>query len=154
MLRTLRDDPPPPPAAESPDDAGPVGREAAYAEWAERMRAKREDRKRRIREVSAEPEDDEPPSGPSEYWTTDYLFAESRRLEDEHGRAIVTRTDLLRVLELPSDADDATVHRQYRRLAKQHHPDRFPDADEVTKQAHAEEMHRIATAYQALQNGA
>ena len=60
--------------------------------------------------------------------------------------------ELLAVLGLPGTATDDDVHRQYRTLAKEHHPDRFPDADESTREWHAEQMHRINAAYRALQD--
>lgn len=149
VLESLQRDPGVPPTPG--DDAGPDQREAAYADWAERMRVKREERQRRIRGPEGDGDADGTDGAPG-YWTTDFLFAESRRLEDEHGGALETRADLLRILELPPDATGSVIQRQYRRLAKRHHPDRFPDADEATREAHAEQMHRISSAYRALQD--
>ncbi len=53
----------------------------------------------------------------------------------------LTRTEALRVLELPASADAGTVKRAYRRLAREHHPDR--GGDPAT-------FHRLQQAYERL----
>jgi hypothetical protein len=127
-------------------DEGPgTDRQAAYAEWAERMKQKRAEKQATIRGEPTERE-------AATYWSSDALFEESKRLESDLAKAVQTRTELLAVLGLPPTADADEVQRQYRRLAKEHHPDRYPNADQVVREHHAEQMHRINAAYRALQD--
>ena len=42
-------------------------------------------------------------------------------------------SDLYQILQVPQDADTATIKKAYRRLAKLYHPDRHRDATEVEK---------------------
>lgn len=116
-------------------------RAARYSDWAERMR----DKKSRLHQ-----EQDGPvPS----YWTTDALFEESRRLEHEelHTKPNPWRVqELLAVLDLRTGATPHDIGDAYRKLAKQHHPDRYVQADEATQRFHAERMITIADAYRTL----
>lgn len=112
-----------------------------YSDWADRMREK----KNRIRQ-----EQDGPVAS---YWTTDALFEESRRLEHEelHDRPNPWRVqELLAVLDLRTGATPTDIGDAYRKLAKQHHPDRFVQADEETQRFHADKMISIAAAYRTL----
>ena len=59
-------------------------------------------------------------------------------------------SDLYQILQVPKDADTATIKKAYRRLAKLYHPDRHRDAteDEVER---AEELFRqVKQAYEVL----
>lgn len=120
-------------------------RAAQYTEWADRMHEKRQ----RTRDViNGVPEKDE-----RTYWTTDALFADSKRVEEDEiaSRPNPWRVqELLSVFELQADADAHEVGDAYRRLAKQHHPDRYVAADPATQQFHAEQMMSINKAYRAL----
>ena len=60
------------------------------------------------------------------------------------------RARLLGELGLPPEATSDDITLAYRRLAKQHHPDRWAEADEVTQQRNAEEMLRVNAVYRAL----
>jgi DnaJ-class molecular chaperone len=60
---------------------------------------------------------------------------------------------LLAVLGLGGDATPADIVSTYRQRAKEHHPDRVPDADDATRAHHVEQMQRITAAYRALQPG-
>jgi DnaJ-domain-containing protein 1 len=128
-------------------------RAAQYTDWANRMREKRQ----RVRDAmngstgaggagSSEPET-------ANYWTPDALFAESRRIEDD---PIAERPNPWRVKELYAvlDLDDSATPREvgsaYKRLAKQHHPDRYVGADPATQEHHAERMRDINRAYRSL----
>lgn len=121
-------------------------RAAQYNDWAERMKAKRQ----RNREAILGSNRPEPSTG---YWTPDSLFADSK-LADEDD--LLTRPnpwrveELLSVLDLTGDAEPEDVSDAYRRLAKQHHPDRFIAADADTQQFHADRMTDIIKAYRAL----
>lgn len=124
------------------DDEGKV---AQYNEWAERLRQKRQ----RAREAIEGAE----PTPQASYWTTDALFEESQRVQENE---LGNRPDPARVQQLLSELDlrgEVTpddVGAAYRRLAKQHHPDRYADADEETQRIHAERMAAINRAYRAL----
>ncbi|MFN8039076.1 MAG: J domain-containing protein [Acidimicrobiales bacterium] len=134
-------------------DEVPVEERAAmYSDWAERMRAKRVNAQRTIAERQAEttgarPAEEEAPS----YWRTDSVFATAG---DEHApgdRPNPWRVqELLEVLDLREGATRDDVSRAYRDLAKQHHPDRFADADDEVRRFHEARMAKINTAYSAL----
>lgn len=134
-------------------DAAPGDDAAARANaWAERMKAKRQATKERIAadQRSAAGIAGEP--APT-YWTTDALFSDSRRAEeDELSRRPdpAAVAELLAVLDLRDDADADALTTAYRRLAKVHHPDRFVTADEATQRHHAERMLDINRAYTHL----
>jgi DnaJ-domain-containing protein 1 len=128
-----------------------TSRQAAYQDWAERMRQKREQKQRTIRETSAK-EQPATSSGPSQYWNSEALFEESRRVADSLEVTERTRNELLAVLGLASGATEAEVHRRYRQLAKLHHPDRFPHADDGERAFHADQMHQVNAAYRGLQD--
>lgn len=126
-------------------------RAARYNEWAERLRDKRKAAQERQRQdqLGASPADTRGPT----YWSTDALFAESQRVDDEEQRV---RPDphrvqeLLAVLELQGTPSPDAIADAYRRLAKVHHPDRFVQADEATQAAHAVRMREIIDAYTTL----
>ena len=136
-------------------------RAAQYAAWAERMRTKRAATKARIAaDAAAGPgtaasAGDRPTSTGPTYWTTDALFAESRRVEEQE---LVGRPDpmavreLLAVLDLRDGADPDQLTAAYRRLAKEHHPDRFVHADEATRRFHEERMLEVNRAYRHLRD--
>jgi hypothetical protein len=134
-LRALQQDAP-------PDSA----RAEAYSDWADRLRKKQEER-RAVFNPQAEP-DDRP-----NYWHADAVFAESKRAEQEvpADRANPWRVrELLALLDLREGATAAEIGSAYRRLAKQHHPDRFLDADPDTQEFHADRMRAIIEAYREL----
>ncbi|MCX7621261.1 MAG: J domain-containing protein [Acidimicrobiales bacterium] len=126
------------------DDEGKV---AQYNEWAERLRQKRQRTREEIEGST--------PKQEASYWTTDALFEESRRIQENE---LSSRPDPARVQELLSELDlrgNATAEEigsAYRRLAKQHHPDRYAAADEATQRFHAERMAAINRAYRALKD--
>lgn len=55
------------------------------------------------------------------------------------------------VLGLAPDADHQAIVRAYRKLVKQHHPDRLGDVDEATRAAAEIRLHEITAAYRELQ---
>ena len=60
------------------------------------------------------------------------------------------RSRLLGELGLPAEATSDDIALAYRQLAKLHHPDRWAEADEATRQRNAEEMMRVNAVYRAL----
>jgi hypothetical protein len=113
-----------------------------YNEWAERMREKR----RRLRE-------DEVGEATPSYWSTDAVFEESRRIENEEQEARPNPwriQELLATLDLRGDPTAAMIADAYRRLAKQHHPDRYLDAEPAIQEFHADKMREIISAYRTL----
>ena len=112
-----------------------------------------DDRAARLREKGAAGRaEDAVASGPG-YWSTEALFEDSRRLAREEGLSRgnpwVVR-ELLAVFDLSEGATSAEISGAYRRLAKQHHPDRFMEADPETRAFHEAEMRRVIDAYEAL----
>ena len=129
----------------------PTQRAEQYNAWAERLKQKRA----RAKEVYATTAStDEPAPAPtSAHWTTEAVFAESRRLEEAETweRPDPRRAaELLAVLGLQSDATALQVGDAYRRLAKKHHPDRFAAAEAEVQDEHADRMAEINRAYAAL----
>ena len=122
------------------DDA----RAERYSEWAERMRQRRR--------PAAGTADAAPGAGATAgYWSSEALFADSRRLEQEEPRQNPWRVrELLAVFDLNEGATPAEIGTAYRRLAKQHHPDRYVSADPDTQEFHADRMRRIIDAYHEL----
>src|SRR3954466_1574646 len=115
-----------------------------YSEWAERIRQKR------APGGGAEPAPDGP-AGTAGYWSSEALFADSRRLEEEEPRQNPWRVrQLLAVFDLTEGATPAELGTAYRRLAKQHHPDRYVSADPDTQAFHADRMRHIIDAYREL----
>jgi DnaJ-domain-containing protein 1 len=116
-----------------------------YNEWAERLKAKR----RRLT-------DDLDGSPAPSNWSTDALFEESRRVEDDERHSRRPNPwrvqELLAVLDLREGATAAEVGMAYRRLAKVHHPDRFVEADLDIQEFHAHKMREIIRAYQTLKD--
>ena len=54
------------------------------------------------------------------------------------------------VLGIKKDATDSEVKKAYRRLAKQHHPDKFTGADEAGKLKAKREFQKIQNAYESI----
>lgn len=130
-------------------DSGGDGSERVqqYADWADRMKAKRE----RNRELTGQGGPCEPSAGL--HWSTDALYAESRLVEEQETltRPNPWRTrELLAQLDLTEGASIDDIGFAYRRLAKEHHPDRFVGADDQTKTFHADRFRSINAAYKSL----
>jgi hypothetical protein len=147
-LEATRPDAPLPrdPLAEPLGRSTTIDRATQYVEWAQRMHDKRQ----RVREsLRADVAD----RGEPTYWSTEALFADSKRVQEheDSNRPDPARVrELLAVLHLSDDADPRQVADAYRQLAKQHHPDRFLSADEATRRLHADKMREVNHAYQAL----
>ncbi len=118
--------------------------------WADRLRDKRRRDQERIRATESGPQDD--PPGPA-HWSAESVIGR----DEAHGAgfdllAPVTsrRTECLGMLGLDPSATDDDIAAAYRALAKQHHPDRWAEADQATQATHAEAMLRVNAAYRAL----
>ena len=119
------------------------GQAAVYADWAARLREKGAARTRA----------ESPAAGTEGYWSPEALFEDSRRLAreaDVADRNPWAVRELLAVLDLREGATRADIGHAYRRLAKQHHPDRYALADPRTQAYHEAEMRRVIDAYAAL----
>jgi DnaJ-domain-containing protein 1 len=123
-------------------------RATQYTEWANRMREKRQKVREAINESTAHAGEER-----TSYWTADALYADSQRVEQDD---LANRPNPWRVKELFATLDledGATRHEvgsAYKRLAKQHHPDRYVTADPETQELHAEKMRDINQAYRSL----
>ena len=59
-------------------------------------------------------------------------------------------SDLYQILQVPKDADTATIKKAYRRLAKLYHPDRHRDATEAEVERAKELFRQVKQAYEVL----
>jgi hypothetical protein len=118
-------------------------RASRYQDWAERLRAKREQSQRQIRR-------DEPDEMPS-YWRTEHVYNDHAQVTDDlPPRMNPVVQQLLGVLGLAGEPAPAEIEAAFRLLAKQHHPDRHVDADEVSREYHLDQMRRVNEAYARL----
>jgi len=123
---------------------------ARYNDWAERMRDKRTRNRAQAQEIQ------DRANGVTRdptYWNSEALFEESRRVDSEelHERPNPWQvTELLAVLDLREGASPSEIGDAYRRLAKTHHPDRFVEADERTREYHEQKMREVIDAYRTL----
>lgn len=116
-----------------------------YSAWAERLRQKRVSAQRDIAGTAPDP------AGPPReaHWSSQSVFTESQRVVDNDlgaHRDPVGISAAYAVLGLESDASLDEIDARYRRLAKQHHPDRFITSDAATQREHAERFRSINTA--------
>jgi hypothetical protein len=129
--------------AEPPD----VDKQAAYAAWAERMRGHK---KAKLAGLDPDPSDAESRRGPSSpYWDASTLFA-SVDGDQPTDPALMATRDLLAVLELDEGAGASDLQAAYRRLAKEHHPDRWYDSTPEVRSAHETRMALITEAHREL----
>jgi DnaJ-domain-containing protein 1 len=122
----------------------PSDRAAQYRDWAERLRMKRAVAQDRIRGSA-------PRESPT-YWRTEDVYRESKRLADGEvpHRADPIVQDLLAVFGITGEPSPRQVENEFRRLAKEHHPDRHVGEDEATRTYHLEQMRRVNEAYARL----
>ena len=142
----------PPRVEPSPFESAPhrhLGSSADDAErisaWAERMRQKRQ------RDQAAILGDAAPKATSTGYWSSAHVSGGDDPTDEPgvvHDPA--RRVRLLGQLGLSGEAGSDEIALAYRRLAKQHHPDRWAEADEATRQRNAEEMMRVNAVYRAL----
>ncbi len=59
-------------------------------------------------------------------------------------------TDYYQVLGVARDADESTIKRAYRQLARSFHPDLHPQASDDERRLLAERFVEVTAAYQAL----
>jgi DnaJ-domain-containing protein 1 len=116
-----------------------------YEAWGARLQAKRARSNQKY--VGAPPD-----AGPPTYWDSEHVFRESERVgADERGSA--KGADLApayAALGLDPTASSKDVERAFRRLAKEHHPDRHVAADDAAREFHLARMRRINDAYAQL----
>lgn len=136
-----------PPAPEPPKTEGLPKRERGasdpYANWRKRLEDKR---KAKVGvEEEAVVED-------VSYWKTEFLFAEPGVDPD-----LVTvdgirwnLTYLYESLGLEEGATPSEIQSAYRQVAKAHHPDMHPDADDETRTFHMDKMRAASASYRAL----
>ncbi len=94
-------------------------------------------------------------TGTSGYWSTDGLFRDSE-LQAERDREEQIKqgkiTALLAQLGLGKDASWADVNVAYKRLAKEHHPDRNADKNPHTAQHHLDQMLELNRVHRTLRS--
>lgn len=120
-----------------------------YEAWAARLQQKRTTSQQKY--LGASPDDDH-----LTYWDSEHVFAESERVTaDERSSAKgVDLAPAYAALDLDPTASAKDVERAFRRLAKQHHPDRHVASDEPTREFHLARMRRINDAYDQLRRAA
>jgi hypothetical protein len=119
-------------------------RAVQYQEWVERMRTKRAANQQRIRGTG----DEAPPT----YWRTEDLYRESQRVaaEEVPRRSDPLVQELLAVFGLSGQPTAGQIEAAFRRLAKEHHPDRHVAADQDVRDRHLDQMRRVNEAYARL----
>lgn len=132
---------------------GGESRNADYAAWAERLKAKRDRNRQVVADLTEQPTDEAAPN----YWSTDALYAESARVREHeqaeahsHWEAEERKVELGNTLGMHGEINLTTANEAFRRLAKLHHPDRYVDADAGIQDHHAAEMMKVNGAYAAL----
>jgi len=82
----------------------------------------------------------------------DHAKAGRPREADRAGgaTALFARVELLHVLEIEGDASRQAIISAYRRLAAQHHPDKYYDQDPEAQETAARRFIEITRAYEAL----
>jgi hypothetical protein len=131
------------PVTEPDDDA----KQAAYAAWAERMKTHK---KSKLADLAVEGDEEvgkRPTTSP--YWDTAALFSTAPE-EKPTDPALMATKDLLFILELPQDAAAGDLQGAFRRLAKEHHPDRWHDAPAEIRAEHEDRMALITEAHREL----
>ncbi len=119
-----------------------------YSAWADRMRDKRRRDQARIRGTESE-------ATSWSHWNADTVMGRSGEHEVVDltvGLPASEQAQRLGVLGLEPGATQDEIALAYRSLAKVHHPDRWAEADEATRQYHSEEMLRVNAAYRALRS--
>ena len=64
--------------------------------------------------------------------------------------SVLPSLDEYQLLSVPTDADFQKISRQYYRLSKEFHPDRYPDMDEAVKDKMSDVFEAIESAYRKL----
>src|SRR5690606_19581022 len=134
------------PPVEPPDGAGVADRQAAYAAWAERMR---NHKKAKLAGLTPDPEPGPRPAPTSPYWDAANLFAPADEPEPTDPAQMTTR-ELLALLELEEGATEADLQAAFRRLAKEHHPDRWFDSPPEVRREHEDRMALVTEAHREL----
>ncbi len=139
----------PDPARDDTDLAAtPAGER--YSAWADRMRDKRRRDQARIRGTEASAASDNANSSNWHAGTVIGRSGEHEVVDFSVGLPASEQARRLGVLGLDPGATQDEIALAYRRLAKVHHPDRWAEADDATRQHHSEEMLRVNAAYRAL----
>jgi hypothetical protein len=131
--------------AASGDDG--VDRQAAYAAWADRMRSHKKDK---LAGIVPDPDEPEPSKATvSPHWDSSTLFV-SIQDEGPPAPALMGTRELLAVLALEEGATEREVQSAFRRLAKEHHPDRWHDAPPEERAGHEVRMSLIVEVHAEL----
>jgi hypothetical protein len=123
-------------------------RQAAYAAWADRMRSHKQDKLADIRAAQQQADAAQEAPG-SPYWDVSNLFAGPDPDAPSDPRLMET-SQLLEILEVGVDASPPEIQAAYRRLVKEHHPDRWIDAAPEVRDEHETRMALISEAHREL----
>lgn len=122
-------------------------RAAAYAAWADRMKSHKKQKLADITpDADADADPDDRPFSP--YWDNATLFQPAP--EEGSDPTLMETKQLYAILEVPEGSDLKEIQGAYRRLAKEHHPDRWTSASAELKAEHEEKMALIAEAHSEL----
>ena len=73
-----------------------------------------------------------------------YISTRTNRIHNERVKIMVTKTDYYDVLGINKNADEKTIKKAYRKLAKKYHPDINPGDSNAEAKFKEVEMHSLA----------
>lgn len=135
------------PVVATDDEADPA-RQAAYAAWADRMKSHKKDKLADI-PPDVDPDQEVSRAAPSVYWDASNLFQPAPE-EVRADPSMMETRQLLGILEVTDGSDERELQLAYRRLAKEHHPDRWQAASPEEQAEHQERMALISEAYSEI----
>lgn len=133
-------------------------RQGTYEAWAERLRTHKQDKLADViggtDAVGADSRscsDPDEPTPEADNWSPESL---------QHGGPDLallqpnemTNQELLASLGLSVATTDKEIQRTYRRLVMEHHPDRWQNADDATRQQHEERLLHVTALYNELRS--
>ena len=81
------------------------------------------------------------------YYSYEFHESEEQRNNSSPKRPINPTFNAYKILNIPTNSSKEDVKRAYRELVKQHHPDKFVNANDQEKEFHEKKLKEINDAY-------